>query len=362
MDRPSTDGSARRRRAPASRGVTPERPDAHPSHRTDTPNGSSPRAPRQRSVFVPGAEWCDTEGRPLEAHTGGMFHQDSTYYWVGASWQGKYGFRSFNLYSSTNLQDWEFTTTLLRPSPDLPATHEIARPKILYNEPTSSYVMWFKRKNYSAPVNDVRAGVAVSDSLDGPWSFHRDFYPGEGGPREYNTADFCLWQEPDGAGYLVASSPSIRGGTYARRIVIFRLTPDYRGVEPEPVHVGPADDREAPAIFRRDDTYYLVTSGTSGWAANQSTYRTAPSILGPWSEPTDLGDENTYRTQPDFVFPVQGNAHTTYIYAGGRHVADDLDSSRYVWLPLSFEGEQMSLECLPSWSLDVESGRWRPGR
>lgn len=329
----------------------------------DRPPRDTSRSPhrhdhRRRSGFQPGAEWRDTEGNLIEAHTGGIFQQGSTYYWVGATWRGANGFRSFNLYSSTDLVSWAFRKTLLRPSADLPSTHEVARPKILYNDLTSSYVMWFKRKDYSAPVNDVRAGVAVSESLEGPWSFHRDFYPGEGGAQEYNTADFCLWQEPDGAAYLVASSPSVRGGAYGRRIVIFRLTADYRGVEPEPVYLGPVDEREAPAVFTRGDTYYLVTSGTTGWAANQSCYRTAPSIAGPWSELRTLGDSTTYDSQPDFVLPVRGDVDTTYIYAGGRHVAEDLAASRYVWLPLTFAGEQLTLDLLTSWSLDVRSGRW----
>jgi len=322
------------------------------------PSSGSPAGPTRHDVFRPGAEWLDTEGRPIEAHTGGMFHEGSNWWWVGASWKGDYGFRSFNLYRSTDLTNWVFAKTLLRPSADLPPTHEIARPKILYNDLTNSYVMWFKRKNYSAPVNDVRAGVAVSKSLDGAWSFLRDFYPGEGGTCEYNTADFCLWREPDGVAYLVASSPSVRGGRYGRRIVIFRLTPDYRSTEPEPVYVGPVDDREAPAVLARSGTYYLITSGTSGWAPNQSTYRTARSILGPWSEPRPLGDETTFQSQPDFVFPVVGHSETTYIYAGGRHFAGDLDASRYVWLPLVFEGEEMKLEYLDRWSLDVEAGGW----
>lgn len=361
MDQPSADsplpqsGEHRPRRGtlPHPTGSRERRPEPLPP--------SSPPAPARPANFRPGARWLDTSGRPIEAHTGGMFQQESTYYWVGASWRGTYGFRSFNLYSSTNLQDWAFTATLLRPSPNLPPTHEIARPKILYNAPTSSYVMWFKRKNYSAPVNDVRAGVAISESLSGPWRFLRDLYPGEGGTHEYNTADFCLWQEPDGAAYLVASSPSLRGGSYARRIVIFRLTHDYRGVEPEPLYVGPPDDREAPAVFTRGDVYYLVTSGTSGWTPNQSSYRTAPSIAGPWSEPEPLGDGTTFHTQPDFIFPVRGVRDTTYVYAGGRHIAEDLDSSRYVWLPLMFEGARMGLELHPSWSLDLRSGVWRPG-
>ena len=362
MDRPSTatpPGRPGDVRTPS--GPPPEAGAGAPG-RAEGAGGDSPTHAGHLSVFAPGADWLDTDGRPIEAHTGGMFHEGSTYYWVGASWRGEDKFQAFNLYSSADLQNWQFRRTLLRPSPDLPSSHEIARPKILYNAPTSSYVMWFKRKDYSARVNDVRAGVAVSESLEGPWHFLRDFYPGEGGAHEYNTADFCLWQEPDGTAYLVASSPSLRGGAYGRRIVTFRLSDDYRGVEPQPVHIGPVDDREAPAVFTRGGTYYLVTSATTGWAANQSTYRTAASIVGPWSAPVNLGDETTYRTQPDFIVTVPGSVDTTYIYAGGRHVAGSLDRSSYVWLPLTFADARLSLEVIPTWSLDVESGRWAPGR
>lgn len=322
----------------------------------DTANGHG--YGHRRSVFTPGADWYDTDGNLIEAHTGGMFIQKGTYYWVGANWQGPYGFHGFNLYASRNLTDWEFRSVLLKPSDDLPANHEVARPKIIYNELTSTYVMWFKRKDYKTTANDVRPGVATSDSLAGPFTCLTDFYPGD---PEYNAADFCLWQEPDGTAYYIASSPQLRSGTYERRIVMFRLTEDYRGLEPEPAYVGPADGREAPAVFKRGKTYYLVTSGTSGWTANQSQYRTAPSVLGPWSEPKNLGDATTYGSQPDFVFPVVGKKQSTYVYAGGRHVAGSLDDSRYVWLPLTFTDDQLSLDNHPSWSLDVKTGLWRTG-
>ncbi len=39
----------------------------------------------------------------IEAHTGGMFFQDDTYYWVGANWQGPYGFHAFQPLLLTNL-------------------------------------------------------------------------------------------------------------------------------------------------------------------------------------------------------------------------------------------------------------------
>ncbi|BDZ42195.1 hypothetical protein GCM10025865_14940 [Paraoerskovia sediminicola] len=315
---------------------------------------------KHRSTFVPGADWYDTWGNLIEAHTGGMYVENGTYYWVGANWQGKYGFQKFNLYSSTDLARWEFVSTVLEPSSDLPTNHEVARPKILYNGLTDSYVMWFKRKDYAASFNDVRPGVATSKTLDGPFEFLTDFYPGA--DPQYNAADFCLWQEPDGTAYYIASSPNVRGGEYDRRIIMFRLTPDYRGLEPEPVYVGPSDGREAPAVFERLGTYYLVTSGTSGWTANQSAYRTAPSLLGPWSDLEDLGDVTTYDSQPDFILPVHGKAKTTYLYAGGRHLQEALGDSRYVWLPLTFSGDRLTLDYYDSWSLDPRTGVWHSGR
>ena len=42
--------------------------------------------------------------------------------------------------------------------------------------------------------------------------------------------------------------------------------------------------REAPAVFKRDGLYYIVTSGCTGWYPNRAVYATAPKITGPWTE------------------------------------------------------------------------------
>jgi len=307
--------------------------------------------------FHPGRLWTDATGRPIEAHTGGMLYERGRYYWVGADWDGPEWFRGFNLYSSTNLSEWTYLRCVLQPSPALPTHHEIARPKILYNRPTDSYVMWFKRKDRQSPFNDVRPGIAVADSLEGSFEYLRDFYPGL---PEYNAADFCLWQDDDGTAYYIASCPQRRGGPRARRIVIFRLTADYRGVEPEPIYVGPPDNREAPAVFRHDRTYFLVTSGTTGWTPNQSAYRTASSLAGPWSPLQLLGDATTYDSQPDFILSITGSQNTTYLYCGGRHVGHALVESTYVWLPLSVAERSLTLDFQPTWRLSLETGQWMP--
>jgi hypothetical protein len=38
---------------------------------------------RRYSSFRPGEVWCDTEGNRVQAHGGGMFYEDGTYYWFG---------------------------------------------------------------------------------------------------------------------------------------------------------------------------------------------------------------------------------------------------------------------------------------
>ena len=39
--------------------------------------------------FVPGAEWRDTDGQPINAHGGGVLFHEGVYYWYGEFKQGK---------------------------------------------------------------------------------------------------------------------------------------------------------------------------------------------------------------------------------------------------------------------------------
>ena len=91
-------------------------------------------------------------------------------------------------------------------------------------------------------------------------------------------------------------------------------------------------------MFKHDGSYYLVTSGATGWDPNQARYASAPSIEGPWTELSDLGDSITYDTQPTYIIPVHGTQTTTYIYAGDRWQDPDLAGSKYIWLPLKLGG------------------------
>lgn len=319
-----------------------------------------PRGPRAAAAadpiarFWPGADWRDTSGNLIEAHSGHIHRTGGRFYWIGADWSGGWGYRGFNIYQSDSLQSWSFVANVLPPSAKMPSSWEIARPKVLWNAATQRYVMWFKMKLYSAPGNNVHHGVATAPSITGPWTFQRDFYPGD-----YNTADSYLFQDDDGAAYFICSSPQRLNGPYDRRTLIFRLTDDFLDVRTPLTLVGPRDGREAPVLLKREGVYYLMTSGSSGWTHNQATYRTASALGGPWSAPVNLGSPTTHDSQPEFVLPVTGDSHTTYLYSGGRHVARRLQDSRYVWLPLRFWSDgSMHLDWFDSWSINLRTGYW----
>jgi beta-xylosidase len=97
---------------------------------------------------------------------------------------------------------------------------------------------------------------------------------------------------------------------------------------------------EAPAVFKRGGKYYLIASGCTGWKPNAARSAVADHIFGPW---TELGNpcrgeeaDTTFGGQGTFVLPVQGR-NDTFIFMADRWEQWDLENSRYLWLPLTFD-------------------------
>ena len=76
---------------------------------------------------------------------------------------------------------------------------------------------------------------------------------------------------------------------------IYKLTADYTGYDSLVANPWPNNYREAPALFKRDGVYFMLTSGTSGWNPNQQRYATATSLAGPWTAMTEIGDATNYQ-------------------------------------------------------------------
>ena len=297
-----------------------------------------------------GTQFTDTSGNPLHAHGGGVIKVGSYYYWFGENRNTDNTFRYVDAYRSTDLKNWEFRNHVLTEAsdPEL-TTANIERPKVMYNASTGKFVMWMHKEN-GVDYGEARAAVAVSDTVDGNYTWQGSFRP----LGTHMSRDITVFVDTDGAGYMISAARE----NYD--LQIYRLTADYTGIASlvaDPWHGG---HREAPALFKRNGVYFMLTSGATGWNPNQQQYATATSIAGPWTAMTNVGDSTTYGSQTAYVLPVQGSSGTSYLYMGdrwGNAFGGTVNDSRYVWLPLTFPSSTtMSMSWSPEVTVDTTAG------
>lgn len=127
-----------------------------------------------------GGVWKDNTGKHINAHGGNIFNYKGTYYWYGESrsQDGKpYSSLGVSCFTSKDLKKWTNHGLVLpvsnEPGSDIEGGCIIERPKVLYNQKTRKFVMWFhlelKGQGYAA----ARYGVATSDTPFGPFKFVR---------------------------------------------------------------------------------------------------------------------------------------------------------------------------------------------
>ncbi|QWB22266.1 MULTISPECIES: RICIN domain-containing protein [Streptomyces] len=297
-----------------------------------------------------GTQFKDTSGNPVHAHGGGVLKVGSYYYWFGEHRNADNTFRYVDAYRSTDLKNWEFRNHVLTEAsdPEL-ATANIERPKVMYNASTGKFVMWMHKEN-GTDYSEARAAVAVSDTVDGNYTWKGSFRP----LGQHMSRDITVFVDTDGAGYMISAARE----NYD--LQIYRLTADYTGIASLVANPWPGGHREAPALFKRGGVYFMLTSGATGWNPNQQQYATATSIGGPWSAMRNIGDATTYGSQTAFVLPVQGTSGTSYLYLGdrwGNSFGGTVNDSRYVWLPLNFSNSTtMSMSWSPEVTVDTAAG------
>ncbi|WP_314224401.1 RICIN domain-containing protein [Streptomyces zaehneri] len=297
-----------------------------------------------------GTQFTDSSGSPVHAHGGGVLKVGSYYYWFGENRNADNTFRYVDAYRSTDLKNWEFRNHVLTQSSDSElASANIERPKVMYNASTGKFVMWMHKEN-GADYSEARAAVAVSDTVDGNYTWQGSFRPLD----QHMSRDITVFVDSDGAGYMISAARE----NYD--LQIYRLTADYTGIASlvaDPWHGG---HREAPALFKRGGVYFMLTSGATGWSPNQQQYATATSLAGPWSAMTNVGDSTAYGSQTAYVLPVQGASGTSYLYLGdrwGNSFGGTVNDSRYVWLPLTFPTTtSLSMSWSPEVTVDTAAG------
>ena len=72
------------------------------------------------------------------------------------------------------------------------------------------------------------------------------------------------------------------------------------------------ESREAPAVFKSEGAYLIVSSGCSGWAPNAAEVHVAADMMGEWTslgnpaQGTESERKTTFRSQSTFVLPLRG--------------------------------------------------------
>lgn len=313
--------------------------------------------------FRPKEVWNDTEGNPINAHGGGMLYHKGKYYWYGeykvgrttlpsdATWERyRTDVTGVSCYSSKDLLNWKFEGVVLKavpedPKSDLHPSQVVERPKVIYNKKTKKFVMWIHSDN--PDYSKAAAGVAISDKPTGPFKYLGSFRPNGAESR-----DQTLFVDDDGTAYQFGSAEG------NATMHINRLTDDYTKPDGTFVRRFIGMSREAPAIFKHNNKYYMLSSGCTGWSPNRAELAVADSIMGEW---TVLGDpctgpdsEKTFYGQSTYVIPVQGKKNA-YIACFDMWKKTDLADSRYIWLPVMIDSEtdKLTIPWHAEWNMDV---------
>ncbi|MEM9987777.1 MAG: glycoside hydrolase family 43 protein, partial [Bacteroidota bacterium] len=304
--------------------------------------GCQPAIEKRRS-FYPAQEWRDSNGALINAHGGGILYHEGTYYWFGEIKRGptsrvdsvttwecyRTAAEGVACYSSQNLIDWTdhgiaLAANYLDPSHELHTSKVIERPKVIYNRSQETFVMWFHLdvEDYSY----ARAGVAISDHPLGPYRFLKSYRP-----NGQESRDLTLFKDEDQRAYLVYSSEN------NQTLRVNRLSPDYLSPSLEEKRILVGEKREAPAVFKSKDRYYLLSSACTGWDPSETRMATADSMLGDWQliEHAFMKphSQSSFGGQVNFVLPVSGQSDA-FIFMSDIWKKKDLKSSLYMWLPL----------------------------
>lgn len=312
--------------------------------------------------IVSGVEWLDTDGNRINAHGGGVLYHDGTYYWYGeykgdsTYWNPKVPswecYRTeaggVSCYSSKDLTNWKFEGVVLKPDltdeqSDLHPSNVLERPKVIYNDSTKKFVMWLHVDSHDYA--KAAAGVAVSDSPTGDFK-----YLGSIRPNDAMSRDMTLFKDDDGKAYHFYSSEE------NKTLYISKLTDDYLKPTGNFTRNFIDQSREAPAVFKRDGKYYILSSGCTAWDPNVAEYAVADSIMGTWTvkgNPCSGADaDKTFYAQSTFVIPVAGKKDA-YIAMFDKWNKTDLINSRYIWLPITFADNQtIDIAWQPEWDLE----------
>ncbi len=211
-------------------------------------------------------------------------------YYVTATGDGK----GYDIYSSTDLSDWTREGRIFSSSSrEGWVRSSLWQPQIVIGS-DGKYYLYYCGNNDD---NSLRIGVAVADTITGPYTDALDHPLLE---VDYATIDPNLFVDEDGSMYLYFSrdcSENTVNGYHTSQLHVIELD-SYTSVKPgsEPILVATPDQdwelkngdwrwNEGPDIIKRDGRYYLFYSGGCYADATYSIgYAVSDSPLGPFEK------------------------------------------------------------------------------
>jgi hypothetical protein len=300
----------------------------------------------------------DVNGKQLDAHAGHLAYWNGTYYLYGDTYgcgfawkQPNAPFCGFRVYTSPDLVAWTDRGTLFDATTDTwqkrcnGNTYGCFRPKVVLNASTHQYVLWFNSYD-----NVFGYHVLESDNPIGPFTEIGEpklAVNANAMPAGLNDGDENLFVDADGKAYL-AYTDWVKNGD----VVVEELDAAYHNGTGRYGRLGQSST-EAPALFRRNDLYYVTYSDPNcGYCAGTGTsYKTAPSPLGPWSTGAKIS-ASSCGGQPSHVSVLPGRSGTVYVFQSDLWLNGN-PSETYAnqfWGPLSFDatGKIQNIVCAPT--------------
>lgn len=298
----------------------------------------------------------DSLGNSVDAHDGEIALFDGVYYLYGTSYDCGYQwgnkeapFCGFKVYTSHDLVKWQDKGFLFDAKTELwqtrcnGKTYGCYRPHVVYNASTKKYVLWINVYD-----NQVGYRVFTSPTPLGPFTEVAEpklavntTMPVAG----LNNGDHDTFIDDDGTAYLAYTDWRAKGA-----IVIEQLTADYLSGTGKHVLSVTAEKTEAPCLFKRKDLYYIIYSDPNcGYCSGTGTsYKTAKSPLGPWSEGIRISDSSC-GGQPSFVSVFKAGPGDQYLYGSDlwNNAAKNeaLANFYWTWLKFTETGAIEPLEC-----------------
>ena len=285
-----------------------------------------------------GTIWKDVDGNNIQAHGGMILEHNGIWYWYGenkdaenAPGELQVNVIGISCYSSKDLMNWKYEGLVIesdKENPESPLYHEkvCERPKVIYCEKTGKFVLWLHldKKDYTY----AGVGIAVSDSPTGSFKLIDAKQP-----NRLDSRDMTIFKDDDGKAYLFHST------NWNRTMGISNLTDDYADLDGFYVYSMPEQLREAPAVCKHNGTYYMVTSGCTGWNPNAALYSTSAHIQGDWIliDNPCIGENyrKTFNGQSTYIFEYKGRKYLML----DHWLPNDLKNSGYSFLPIAFDDD-----------------------